>query len=141
MNSDWYIFPIRISYASNGMLVTFPDFPKFWILAHSEEEAIQKAKMLLGQELAALEVSEQGIPKNTPFQQVKVGPNEICTLIEVPVWQYRDNIPSSFIEKKVILPTWMDLSINNEINLSKIVEEGLKKHFGFEMQGRQTINR
>jgi predicted RNase H-like HicB family nuclease len=124
-----YAYIAVFSYADDGISITFPDLPGCFSCAHSNEEAIEKAKEALGLHMWGLEQDGEDIPKSSRLQDIKLAEGEIPQIIEVFMPPIRERINNRFVKKTLSLPAWLaDMADKDGVNCSKVFQNALMEY-------------
>lgn len=96
---DNYEFVAIFSYAEDGINISFPDLPGALSCANTTEEALKNAEEVLGLILYDMEIENEEIPKNTPFEKVQCEKNEKAVLINVWMPLVRSELDEQSVKK------------------------------------------
>lgn len=131
MKKDKYIYPAIFQEEDGGFNVSFPDLPGALTCGDNLEEALFMAKECLGLYLYSLECRELKIPESSKPQNIKVNSAEFVQLVEVFMTPIRDDENNRCVRRNITIPKWLnDLAKKNNINVSAVLESGLKSKLG-----------
>ena len=126
-----YTFPAILSYADDGITITFPDIPGCISEAQSDEEAMNNAAEALELWLAANELDGEPIPDPSQLLNIATNHNERAVLIVADMIRARREISPKYIRKNLTIPEWLNKkAIEADINFSKVLQEALKEKLG-----------
>ena len=126
MKKNEYSFPAILSYASDGISISFPDIPGCLPCATNTEEAVKNAKEALGLYLWGMEQDNEPIPQATPIDKLEVKKSEIPLLVEVFMPAVRERLNNRFIKKTLSLPAWLNAEAEEaKINFSSVLQKAL----------------
>jgi len=92
------------------------------------DDAIDQITDALSGCLAVAEDEGLPIAKPTPQAELKLGDNDICTLIRVDTLAYRAATDTRSVRKNVSLPAWMaNMADKRGINCSKVLQDALRQ--------------
>jgi predicted RNase H-like HicB family nuclease len=124
---DTYIFPAIFDYAEDGISIEFPDLPGCLPCADSSETAVKNAKEALQLHLYGMEQDNEEIPEPTPFNEIKLEPNQILFLTEVFMPPFRERMRTRYVKKTLSIPSWLNAEAEHcGINFSAILQQALK---------------
>jgi predicted RNase H-like HicB family nuclease len=124
---DTYIFPAIFDYAEDGISIEFPDLPGCLPCADSAETAVKNAKEALQLHLYGMEEDNEEIPEPTPFNEIKLEPNQILFLTEVFMPPFREKMHTRYVKKTLSIPSWLNAEAEHcGINFSAILQKALK---------------
>lgn len=131
---DHYAFPAIFTFEENGISVVFPDLPGCLPCGANEDEALRNAKEALQVHLYGMEEDNENIPEPSKISDLTLEANQAIVLVEVWMPPIRDKIANKAVNKMVTLPKWLnDLAVREKVNVSHILQDALKKHFGIEI--------
>jgi len=81
MSKSSYNFPAILSYAYDGITITFPDIPGCISEAQSDDEAVNNATEALELWLASSELDGEPIPEPSPLLSIVTKHNEQVVLV------------------------------------------------------------
>ena len=124
-----YAFPAIFKYEEDAISVEFPDLEECYTCAESTDEAIKRAKEVLGLTLYSREKDKEPIPEPSEIKDIKVeGGNSILYLVDVFMPPIRDKIKNSFVKKTLSIPRYLnDAAMQADINFSATLQDALKK--------------
>lgn len=127
----WVNYPAIFTFEDDGISVRFPDVVGCFTCGSTVEESVKNAKEALGLHLYGMEEDSEVFPTTTDIKDIKTDKNESLVIIEVYMPAYRDNIKNTSIKKTLTIPKWLnDLGEENNVNFSRILQEGLKEYLG-----------
>lgn len=126
--SDNYCYPAVVTFYEDGRTETyFPDLDVY-TCNDNDSNLIGYAKELLTLTMNGLEEDAEPIPEPTPLNQLEVGDNEKTILVDVFMPPFRLKNMNKSVKKTLSIPAWMnELAIENDINFSQVLQEGLKR--------------
>ncbi|MFF2890780.1 type II toxin-antitoxin system HicB family antitoxin [Paenibacillus sp. NPDC057967] len=128
---DRYIFPALLDYAEDGISVSFPDLPGAFTCGDNDEEAFRMAKECLALHIYGMEQDSEDIPTPKKVQDISVLENQVIAAIEVWMPPFRHEMEQKAVKKTLTIPKWLDeLAVENNVNFSRILQDGLKAHLG-----------
>lgn len=132
---DTYIFPAILSYAEDGITISFPDLPGCLPCADTTAEAAKNAKEALGLHIWGMEQDGEPIPEPTEITDLKCAEHEILFLVEVFMPPVRERLNNKFVKKTLSIPQWLNVEAEHAgVNFSQILQNGLKEYL--HMQNR-----
>lgn len=132
---DTYIFPAILSYAEDGITISFPDLPGCLPCADTTAEAAKNAKEALGLHIWGMEQDGEPIPEPTEITDLKCAEHEILLLVEVFMPPVRERLNNKFVKKTLSIPQWLNVEAEHAgVNFSQILQNGLKEYL--HMQNR-----
>jgi len=124
---DNYTYPAIFDYSEKGVInISFPDFPEAYSCAENDQEAIEYAQDILALTIRDYEETGRAIPQSSCDYQV----NKKQKLIYINVWMpyHRSKIKEEYVKKTLTIPQWLNLlALQNNINFSSVLVQGLKK--------------
>ncbi|RNB59370.1 type II toxin-antitoxin system HicB family antitoxin [Brevibacillus gelatini] len=125
------MYPAIFTYEERGVAVEFPDLPGCLTCGKDEEEAIKMAKEAMALHLYSMEKDNDPIPEPSNVKDINTEENEIVCLIEAWMPPFRDEMENRAVKKTLTIPQWLDdIATENNVNFSRILQEGLKKYLG-----------
>ncbi|MFC3789169.1 type II toxin-antitoxin system HicB family antitoxin [Paenibacillus sp. GCM10012307] len=95
------------------------------------DEVYHMAKDCLALHLYGMEQDGDEIPSPSRPSDIAVAPRQSVALIEVWMPPYRDLISEKAVKKTLTIPKWLDeLAVENNVNFSRVLQDGLKRHLG-----------
>lgn len=71
------------------------------------------------------------IPSPSNVAEIKIKPNEIKTLVDIDVEEYRKAHDNRTVRKNLTLPSWLNERAEKAgVNFSQVLQEGLKTYLG-----------
>lgn len=130
-SQDRYFYPAVFTYEPGcEIAVTFPDLG----VATSgvdEPDALMSARDLLGIVILGMEQDGEELPEPTHVNAVKVEDNELAMLVDVCMPFVRMANVDKAATRSVTLPAWLDaLAVENGIDCSQVLQEGLRQRLG-----------
>lgn len=126
---DRYAYAAVLTYADDGISVTFPDLPGCLPCGENTEEALHNAREAMGLHLFGMEQDGEEIPEPTQINAIHLEAGQIPTLIEVFMPPIRSKVKESFVKKTVSLPAWLaSLADENGVNCSRVFQDALKSY-------------
>ena len=123
------IYP-AIFHNEEGYWVEFPDLPGCQSCGATLEETMALAEEALGLYLA--DILEQGkkLPEPTSFNKVSSDDeNALISYVTTDVSRYRRDTRA--VKKTLSIPAWLAKEAKkNNLSLSKVLQEGIKKRLG-----------
>lgn len=127
-----YTYPAIFDYSEEGFInISFPDFEGAFTCAETEAEAVTAAQDVLA--LSIRDYEERG--EAAPEPAVNCAINQDQKLVYINVWMpyHRSQIKEVYTKKTLTIPEWLNiLAMQNNINFSAVLAEGLKKKLGIE---------
>ena len=125
------VYPALFFHDEDAICVEFPDLPGCVTFGDTMEEALDSAKEALEGFLYSLEKDNDPVPAPTPFEQVEVEKGAILVAISVRMDIVREEEANRSVTKSVTIPAYLNkLGIENRLNFSNILQEGLKERLG-----------
>ena len=127
-----YTYPAIFDYSEDGYInISFPDFEGASTYAETEEEAVTAAQNVLA--ISIRDYEEHGAA--VPVPSVKCEMSQDQKLVYINIWMpyHRSQIKEVYIKKTLTIPEWLNiLAIQNNINFSAVLTEGIKKKLKIE---------
>ncbi|MCR4436176.1 MAG: type II toxin-antitoxin system HicB family antitoxin [Clostridiales bacterium] len=125
-----YVYPaIFQAEVVGGYSVTFPDLLGCCTEGETLEQAIEMARDALGLYLYSLEEEKEPAPMPSKPDQVKTGPGQFVTLIDIDMLTYRQKHDKRAVKKTLTIPAWLNtIAENRNINFSQILQNALIEH-------------
>lgn len=130
---DHYLFPAIFEQGDESIGVYFPDLPGCVSGGDNEADAVRMAKEALSLHLYGMEEDGDDIPdpSSAKYIQDSLDSNEYVVMIEVWMPPFRDKVANRAVKKTLTVPKWLDdLAAENNVNYSRILQEGLKRYLG-----------
>jgi predicted RNase H-like HicB family nuclease len=128
---DLRIYPAVFFHDDDAICVEFPDLPGCVTFGETMEEALESAKEALEGFLYGMEQDDDPIPPPTPFDKIAVEKGGVLMAIAVRMDIVREEEAHRSITKSVTIPAYLNkLGIENNLNFSSILQEGLKERLG-----------
>ncbi len=131
VHKDRYIYPAIFDYADDGVSVEFPDLPGAYTCGDNDEEALRMARECMALHLYGMETDNDEIPNASRALDVITSMNQTIVLIEVWMPPFRDEMKQKAVKKTLTIPKWLDeLAVENNVNFSRVLQDGLKSYLG-----------
>jgi len=128
---DRYVYPAIFDYADEGISVEFPDLPGAITCGDNDEDALRMARECMALHLYGMEVDNDPIPTPSRIFDLKVENNQVIVLIEAWMPPFRDEMQQKAVKKTLTIPKWLDdLAQENNVNFSRVLQDGLKSYLG-----------
>lgn len=126
-----YFYPAIFTYEDGQEIaVTFPDLDVA-TSGEDEDDALTSARELLGCVLFGLEEDGEPIPSPSALRDLKLGPNESSTLVEVYMPAVRLANVNKSVNRTVTLPAWLNAAaLEHNVNFSQVLQDALKAYLG-----------
>jgi len=124
------VYPVVLTKIPEGYAVSCPDIV-FDTFGKDLPTAISQARDALG--LMGIDMEDDGklFPRPTPIELVKHEDNEIVTLIDADLAEYRKANERRTVRRNVSLPSWLDHEADKAgLNVSAVLQEALKLKLG-----------
>ncbi len=130
----YYRYAAIFTYEQDGIHVVFPDLPGCITFGKDENEAVRMAREVLALHLYGMEQDGDEIPQPSPMrvlaEQEELQSNEIFTLVEVFMPEFREKQKRRFVKKTLSIPYWMNveaerIGLNFSQTLQNAIEEKL----------------
>jgi len=139
---DRYFFPAVFDVAGDGISIEFPDLPGCLPCGHTTEEAISNAKEAMALHLFGMEEDGDPIPEPTEITKLHLGENRFVAMIEAWMPPFRDEMKNKAVKKTLTIPKWLDdLSVENNVNFSHILQDALKTYLGVDEDAYKSKNK
>jgi predicted RNase H-like HicB family nuclease len=122
------VYPAIFTKIKKGYAVSIPDFP---IDTQGKDlgEAIDMARDAIGILCIDMEDEDRALPLATASENVPHEDNEIVSLIDVDLTEYRIKNERRTVRRNVSLPAWLNREAEKAgINASAVFQEALKAH-------------
>lgn len=94
-------------------------------------EAMYMARDAIGMWICYEQDAGYTIPSPSVLDSIHTEPNEIKTLVDIDVAEYRRTHDNRTIRKNLTLPSWLNERAEKaDVNFSLILQEALKAHLG-----------
>ena len=123
-----YVYPVIFTpIEEGGYCVYAPDIKGCITEADNFAEGIAKIRDGICGMLYILERDNQPIPEPTDVFLVKREKNDIVTLVDAPLEEYRRRVGSKAVRRTISIPEWLDkLAMQSNISLSQITQKAIK---------------
>lgn len=123
-----YVYPCTVKKEDGIYYANFPDFDACFTDAEDMEELFYNVKEVLNGVLFSLMSNNIDIPKPYKYGDIKLNKDEFVILVDAPITAIRDKVDNKSIKKTLTIPKWLnDVSENENINFSQVLQEGLKR--------------
>lgn len=130
MNKLFYPAVFHVA-EEGGFWITFPDLPECMTQGDSMQEAYEMAVDALGLALTSREQEKQPIPVASEVNQIPVGKDEYCVIIEFDMLAYKKRTNSKAVKKTLSIPEWLnEEAMSLGINFSQVLQEALMQKIG-----------
>ena len=130
MNKLFYPAVFHVA-EEGGFWITFPDLPECMTQGDSMQEAYEMAVDALGLALTSREQEKQPIPAASEVNQIPVGKDENCVIIEFDMLAYKKRTNSKAVKKTLSIPEWLnEEAMSLGINFSQVLQEALMQKIG-----------
>ena len=130
MNKLFYPAVFHVA-EEGGFWITFPDLPECMTQGDSMQEAYEMAVDALGLALTSREQEKQAIPTASEVNQIPVGKDEYCVIIEFDMLAYKKRTNSKAVKKTLSIPEWLnEEAVSLGINFSQVLQEALMQKIG-----------
>ena len=130
MNKLFYPAIFHIA-EEGGFWITFPDLPECMTQGDNMQEAYEMAVDALGLALTSREQEKQEIPAASEVNQISLGKDECCAIIEFDMLAYKKRTNSKAVKKTLSIPEWLnEEAIALGINFSQVLQEALMQKIG-----------
>lgn len=127
------IYPAIFEIDKDGAItITFPDLPSAISCADNTRDAYHYAT-----EVAELVLENyiddlfENAPKPSELKSIHLEKNQCIALIKIDTEKVIRESSSKSIKKTVTIPSWLnEIGIKNNLNFSKILQDGIKKELG-----------
>lgn len=133
--SDIYQFWAAFHHAPEGVSVRFPDLPGCFTSGVTTEEAFMAAREALEGFMYVMEQDNDPIPYPSPLEAIIKGleAGEAACSIQAYMPTIREAMESKAVKKTLTVPKWLnDAAEKQNLNFSKILQEGIKRNLGIE---------
>ena len=122
-----YIFPAVLSYAPDGISVSFPDLPGCLTCGDTDEEAVCMAEEAAGLHIWSMERDGDEIPVPTSGNDIDLKPNERIFLVEVWMPKVREEVKPVYVRKTLTIPSYLNEAAKRaNVNFSNVLTAALK---------------
>ena len=109
-----------------GFWITFPDLPECMTQGDNMQDAYEMAVDALGLALTSREQENQEIPAASELNQIAVGKDEYCVIIEFDMLAYKKRTNSKAVKKTLTIPEWLnEEAVALGVNFSQVLQEAL----------------
>lgn len=114
-----------------GFWITFPDFPECMTQGDNMQDAYEMAVDALGLALTSREQEKQEIPVASELNQIAVGKDEYCVIIEFDMLAYKKRTNFKAVKKTLTIPEWLnEEAVALGVNFSQVLQEALIRKIG-----------
>lgn len=125
MNKLFYPAVFHVA-EEGGFWITFPDLPECMTQGDNMEEAYEMAVDALGLALVGREQEKQEIPPASELNQITIGKDEYCVIVEFDMLAYKKRTNSKAVKKTLSIPEWLnEEAVALGINFSQVLQEAL----------------
>lgn len=109
-----------------GFWITFPDLPECMTQGDNMQDAYEMAVDALGLALTSRKQEKQEIPAASELNQIAVGKDEYCVIIEFDMLAYKKRTNSKAVKKTLTIPEWLnEEAVALGVNFSQVLQEAL----------------
>lgn len=127
-----YAYPIIITPAGADYVVYVPDL-EINTQGTSVADAMEMARDAIGMWGCYEQDEKRPIPQPGTQKEVKAGPNDIVTLVDVDFDEYRRRHENRVVRKNVTIPSWLNEKAEQAgINFSAALQDALKNQLHVE---------
>lgn len=121
-------YPCVVRYEDNTYYADFPDFDACFTDADSLGELFVNTKEVLNGVLFTMLDNGLALPKTSDGKSINLKKGEFVLLVEAPIAGIEERLNKKSIKKTLSIPKWLnDLGMKENVNFSKILQEGLKR--------------
>lgn len=126
--ADRYFYPAVFCYEDGQEIaVVFPDLDVA-TSGVTDEDALMRARELLGAAMFGLEEDHEEIPHPTPLSQIQLDENERAVLVDVFMPSIRMANANKSVNRTVTLPAWLNAAaLERNINFSQTLQDAIKQ--------------
>ena len=123
-----YVYPVIFSPLSeSGYCVYAPDIKGCITEADNIAEGIIKIRDGLCGMLYIMERDKKPIPDATDTKNIEHEEDDIITLVDVPMEEYRRRVGTKAVRRTISIPEWLDeIALNAGVSLSQVTQEALR---------------
>lgn len=127
------IYPAIFEFDEESTItITFPDLPSAIScadnIADAYHYAIEVAELVLEDYIPTL---FEDAPKPSKIKNIHFEENQCVVLIKIDTEKIIKEFPAKNVKKTVTIPSWLnEVGIKNNLNFSKILQDGIKKELG-----------
>lgn len=111
-----------------GFWITFPDLPECMTQGDNMQEAYEMAVEALGLAITSREQDGEEIPAASELNQIALGRDEYCVVVEFDMLAYKKRNNSKAVKKTLSIPEWLNEEATAlGINFSQVLQEALVK--------------
>ncbi len=111
-----------------GFWITFPDLPECMTQGDNMQEAYEMAVEALGLAITSREQDGEEIPAASELNQIALGRDEYCVVVEFDMLAYKKRTNSKAVKKTLSIPEWLNEEATAlGINFSQVLQEALVK--------------
>lgn len=123
-----YVYPCIVRKEDGIYYADFPDFEACFTDAEDLDELFYNVKEVLNGVLFSMMSNNIDIPKPYKNGDINLSGNEFLILVDAPITVIRDRVDNKSIKKTLTIPKWLnDVSENENINFSQVLQEALKR--------------
>lgn len=123
-----YHYPAVFLSESDGITVTFPDFPYLVTCGSDLNEAFEKAEECLGMGITDCINESTALPVRTSLDDIELHENETIVIVSVDLDEWLQRFGGKSVRRNITIPEWMDKLVSKrKINVSKVCQEALRK--------------
>ena len=112
-----------------GYSIYFPDIEGCYTQAEDIAEGIENASDALCLMLYELEKQGEVIPKSSNLKKIKVGKDDIVTLIACDTQFYKNYYEGKSVKINATIPLWLkEAGEKKHVNFSQILQKGVKEY-------------
>ncbi|WP_124728821.1 type II toxin-antitoxin system HicB family antitoxin [Staphylospora marina] len=129
-----YVYPVVFEQAENNVSFYFPDFPGTAGSDKNIVKGIDRARDLLGHEIARYERQGKELPTPSDPKDIELyDSTDRIVFIDVWVPPYRDAEANKAVKKTVTLPKWLnDAGDAAGLNFSQLLQTAVKQALGIQ---------
>lgn len=131
------VYPVILTSVEKAVLVEVPDLQ---ILTEGKDvlDAMAMARDAIALKVITKEDYGEEVPRASNIRDIEIssgafyGEGEsFLTLVDVDFAEYRKKMEQKMVRRNVTLPSWLDFEATKaKINVSKVLQEALKKELG-----------
>jgi len=112
-----------------GYTIYFPDVEGCYSQAEEIAEGIENAADALCLMMYELEKQGKAIPKNSNIKDIKVGDDDIVTLIACDTQFYKNYYEGKSVKINATIPLWLkEAGEKQHVNFSQILQKGVREY-------------
>jgi predicted RNase H-like HicB family nuclease len=122
------IYPTLLTPVENGAYVTYVPGLEINTQGESIADAIDMTRDAIGEIVCYREDENLSIPKPIEPSSISCGSNEILTLIDVDLEEFRRKVDNRMERTNVTIPSWLKFKAEKKgINFSQTLQKALKE--------------